>query len=88
MRILSARAAPVKFMFQRKGRISIPLDTVKDEPAFLDKLVEVALEAGADDFDIVDDELLVSLFSALFKRRQLVTDNSMSSLLVRRKGWQ
>ncbi|KAF9466399.1 YebC-like protein [Collybia nuda] len=54
----SARAAPVKFMFQRKGRISIPLDTVKDDSIFLDKLVEVALEAGADDFDTIDDELL------------------------------
>lgn len=46
-------------MFHRKGRISILLQN--DEPAFLDKLVEVALESGADDFDTVDDELVVSL---------------------------
>lgn len=66
MRIFSARAAPVKFMFERKGRISIPLDTMKGS-AHLDKLAEVGLEAGADDFDIEDGELLVSLFSTSFK---------------------
>jgi transcriptional/translational regulatory protein YebC/TACO1 len=64
--ILSARAAPVGFMFERKGTLSISLENLKDEPALLDRLFEVSLMAGADDFniDVAENRVHVSF---LFK---------------------
>ncbi|KAF8232376.1 YebC-like protein [Tricholoma matsutake] len=44
-----AHATPVKFMFQRKGRVSIELS----EANMLEEVVDLALALGADDFDEV-----------------------------------
>ncbi|TFK55264.1 DUF28-domain-containing protein [Heliocybe sulcata] len=47
----NARFAPVAFMFQRKGRVRVALEHGTDpEP-----LIETALEAGAEDFETLDE---------------------------------
>ena len=48
----SARSAPVKFMFQRKGHVLVDLQTTAQGE--IDLAVELALAAGADDFDSVE----------------------------------
>jgi YebC/PmpR family DNA-binding regulatory protein len=49
-----AASGSVAYQFHRKGRISIPLDSVTE-----DRLMEIALEAGADELTIEDDHHLL-----------------------------
>ncbi|RPD79811.1 YebC-like protein [Lentinus tigrinus ALCF2SS1-7] len=50
------RMADVKFLFKREGRVKVALDAGDDIDARLEKLVEVALDADAEDFDTEDME--------------------------------
>ena len=47
----SARLAPVMFLFERKGSIRISLDEADDLDARLERVVDVAFSAGAEDFE-------------------------------------
>ncbi|KAI0646823.1 YebC-like protein [Trametes meyenii] len=49
-----ARLADVKFLFRREGRVKVALDSGEDLDARLEKLVEVALDADAEDFESED----------------------------------
>ena len=46
--------ADVKFLFKREGRVKVALDAGDDVEARLERLVEVALDADAEDFDTED----------------------------------
>ncbi|THV07235.1 YebC-like protein [Dendrothele bispora CBS 962.96] len=46
-----ARLAPVGFMFQRSGSVKVTLDKGDDFDQRLEKLVEIALDNGAEDFE-------------------------------------
>ncbi len=48
--------ADVKFLFKREGRVKVALDAGDDIDARLEKLVEVALDADAEDFETEDIE--------------------------------
>ncbi|TFK84324.1 YebC-like protein [Polyporus arcularius HHB13444] len=50
------RMADVKFLFKREGRVKVALDAGDDIDARLEKLVEVALDADAEDFETEDIE--------------------------------
>lgn len=45
-----ARLANVSFMFQRKGNVKVILDKGDDFEARMERLIEAALEAEAEDF--------------------------------------
>ncbi|KAI0781183.1 YebC-like protein [Trametes elegans] len=49
-----ARMADVKFLFRREGRVKVALEPGDDIDARLEKLVEVALDADAEDFESED----------------------------------
>ncbi|KAI0362706.1 YebC-like protein, partial [Trametes cingulata] len=49
-----ARLADVKFLFRREGRVKVALEAGDDLEARLEKLVEVALDADAEDFETED----------------------------------
>ncbi|KAI0637222.1 YebC-like protein, partial [Trametes polyzona] len=49
-----ARMADVKFLFRREGRVKVALEAGDDIEARLEKLVEVALDADAEDFESED----------------------------------
>ncbi|KAI0336276.1 YebC-like protein, partial [Cubamyces sp. BRFM 1775] len=49
-----ARLADVKYLFRREGRVKVALDPGEDVEARLEKLVEVALDADAEDFESED----------------------------------
>ena len=46
----------VKFLFKREGRVKVALDAGDDIDARLEQLVEVALDADAEDFETEDME--------------------------------
>ncbi|KAI0818830.1 YebC-like protein [Irpex lacteus] len=46
-----ARLAPVMFLFERKGSVRVSLDEADDLDAKLERVVDVALNAGAEDFE-------------------------------------
>ncbi len=46
-----ARLAPVMFLFERKGSVRISLDEADDLDAKWERVVDVALNAGAEDFE-------------------------------------
>ena len=48
--------ADVKFLFKREGRVKVALDAGDDIDARLEQLVEVALDADAEDFEAEDME--------------------------------
>ncbi|EJF62429.1 YebC-like protein [Dichomitus squalens LYAD-421 SS1] len=50
------RMADVKYLFKREGRVKVSLDAGDDIEARLEKLVEVALDADAEDFETEDQE--------------------------------
>lgn len=50
----SARFAPVGFLFQRKGSVTVTLERGSDLDTQLEKLIETALEAEAEDFEQSD----------------------------------
>nr|VWO98822.1 Diguanylate cyclase [Ganoderma boninense] len=50
------RMADVKFLFKREGRVNVALDAGDDLEARLEKLVEVALDADAEDFETEDQD--------------------------------
>ncbi|KAI0371737.1 YebC-like protein [Pilatotrama ljubarskyi] len=49
-----ARLADVKFLFRREGRVKVALEPGDDLEARLEKVVEVALDADAEDFETED----------------------------------
>ena len=51
----SARFAPVKFMFTRKGCVRICLEEGSDAGS-VDKVLDAALESGAEDFEQVPSD--------------------------------
>ena len=50
-RFRRARFAPVAFMFQRQGSVRVGLEQDENTDERLEKLIEAALEAGAEDFE-------------------------------------
>ncbi|KAF5340881.1 hypothetical protein D9758_012179 [Tetrapyrgos nigripes] len=50
-----ARMAPVGFMFKRNGSVKIALEKGDDSDQRLEKLVEIALDNGAEDFNQLPD---------------------------------
>ncbi|KAH6918939.1 transcriptional regulator TACO1-like protein [Coprinopsis sp. MPI-PUGE-AT-0042] len=71
-----ARLAPVKFMFERKGRVTAVFDKSVDEPEKMTEgLIETALLAEAEDFDYVDHEeqANASLFQFICQPESLST---------------
>lgn len=48
---LSGRFAPVGFLFQRKGSVTVSLERGADLDDRLERLIETALEADAEDFE-------------------------------------
>ena len=48
--------ADVKFLFKREGRVKVALGAGEDIEARLEKLVDVALDADAEDFEAEDQE--------------------------------
>lgn len=52
--LFSGRMADVKFLFKREGRVNVVLDGGDDVEDRLEKLVEVALDADAEDFESED----------------------------------
>ena len=50
----SARMAEVKFLFRREGRVKVALEPGDDLEANLEKLVDIALDADAEDFESED----------------------------------
>ena len=48
--------ADVKFLFKREGRVKVALSAGEDIEARLEKLVDVALDADAEDFEAEDQE--------------------------------
>ena len=53
---LRARTAPVAFMFQRKGCVRVAIAQGDDVDARLERLIEAALEAEAEDFEQTDPD--------------------------------
>jgi len=51
MASFSARMAPVSFMFQRNGLVKVALEKGDGFDQRLEKLVEIALDSGAEDFN-------------------------------------
>ncbi|KAH8107157.1 YebC-like protein [Cristinia sonorae] len=51
-----ARPAPVAFMFERKGCVRVALQKGEDFDLRLERLIDTALEAEAEDFDQTDSE--------------------------------
>ncbi|KAH9901144.1 transcriptional regulator TACO1-like protein [Cubamyces lactineus] len=49
-----ARLSDVKYLFRKEGRVKVTLDPGEDVEARLEKLVEVALDSGAEDFESED----------------------------------
>ncbi|TBU50098.1 YebC-like protein [Dichomitus squalens] len=50
------RMADVKYLFKREGRVKVALDAGDDIETRLEKLVEAALDADAEDFETEDQE--------------------------------
>ncbi|KAI1790788.1 YebC-like protein [Ganoderma leucocontextum] len=50
------RMADVKFLFKREGRVNVALDGGDDVEVRLENLVEVALDADAEDFEAEDQD--------------------------------
>ena len=48
--------ADVKFLFKREGRVNVALDAGDDIETRLENLVEIALDADAEDFETVDQD--------------------------------
>jgi translational activator of cytochrome c oxidase 1 len=47
----SARFAPVKYMFTRKGCVRVRLEKGSDTGSLIDQVLDAALECGAEDFE-------------------------------------
>ena len=48
--------AAVMFLFKREGRVKVALEPGEDIESRLERLVEVALDAEAEDFDSEDED--------------------------------
>lgn len=46
--------ANVMFLFKREGRVRVALDAAGDVEARMERLAEIALDAGAEDFEAED----------------------------------
>ena len=51
-----AESGSVNYLFQRKGYIGIDLPAQKNDFKNLEKLEEIIIESGADDFKVIDDD--------------------------------
>ena len=70
-----AGAGSVAWMFEKKGYIVVKRDTIEE-----DKLMGIALDAGAEDFVVEDENYAISTSPAeLFKVKKVLDDNSIKT---------
>ncbi|KAJ3479691.1 hypothetical protein NLI96_g8884 [Meripilus lineatus] len=82
-----ARFAPVGFLFERKGSVRVSLQRGEDYSERLERLIETALEADAEDFeesdsgDVVEVEFICPP-STLSKVTEAVTSRGLADELI------
>lgn len=74
----SSRLATVGFLFQRKGCVRVSVEKGENFEARMEKLIETALEAEAEDFEESDDISTSEAVEIQVRTRQRLSIPSLS----------